>query len=105
MCELLPPQWQQLTTEKPISDLRINRICPCVDMRVRWKVCGKLGTNRAGIRWLSLPQAVSPAAQEVTFVLSDAQTPGSVFCWNKFLPSKDNCSFDGYFKTGLDAAR
>lgn len=76
-----------------------------MDVRLRWKVCEKLGTNRVDIRLLLAEKAVSPAAQEVTLVLSDAQIPGSVFFWNKFLPSKDNCSFDGYFKTGLDAAR
>lgn len=76
-----------------------------MDVKLRWKVCGKLGTSRAGIRLLLAEKAISPAAQEVTLVLLGAQAPSSVFCWNKFLPSKDNCSFDGYFKTGLDAAR
>ena len=38
-------------------------------------------------------------------MLSDAQIRSSVLCWNRFLLSKDNCSFDGYFKTELDAAK
>lgn len=76
-----------------------------MDVRLRWKVNEKLGTNRADVRLLLTEKTVSPAAQEVILMLADAQIPGSVFCWNKFLPSKDNCSFDGYFKMGLNTAR
>lgn len=70
-------------------------------MRLRWRVCEKLGADQEDIRLLQ-------SEEEVLLQLGRAfgcKIPGSVFCWNKFLQSKDNCSFEGYFKTGLDAAR
>lgn len=71
--------------------------------RFRWKVREKLGSNRTDMRLVLAGKAISSAAQELTLVLSDAQIPSSVFCWNKFLLSKDNWSFNCYFKNGLDA--
>lgn len=70
-------------------------------------LCGgfseKLGSNRTDKRLVLAEEVISSAAQEVTPMLSDAQIPSSVFCWNEFLLRKDNWSFNCYFKTGLDA--
>lgn len=55
------------------------------------------------MRLVLAEEAFSSVAQEVTPMLLDAQIPSSVFCWNKFLLSKDNWSFNCYFKTGLGA--
>lgn len=58
-------------------------------------LCGGLG-GKSVKSWdltgqiMRLVQAISSVAQEVTPMLLDAQIPSLVFCWNKFLLSKDN---------------